>query len=156
MANMDLLVKALDSAVWEVSEAFKGLEDADVWKRPSPRLLSIGELAAHIAYWEAQSFFGDAFESPLATPYARYYTASVDTPFELPMDAEEVYAELKRVHEACKASLESEPHDSEDPNPYREGWTWGYVLTYQAFHIAYHTGQMYSVRHFLGHVTADN
>lgn len=155
MANLDLLVKALDTAHWELSEAFIGLPDADVWKRPHPRLLSVGELAAHIAYGEAQSFMG-VLEGSLDVPSARYYNPNVDEYFELPMGAEELFAEVKRVHEAAKASFLADPHDSEDMNPHREGWTWGKILEYQAFHVAYHTGQIYSVRHMLGHETVDN
>jgi len=40
------------------------------------------------------------------------------------------------------------------------GWppnqTYGAFLTYAAFHVAYQTGQMYSVRHLLGEETPDN
>lgn len=146
----------LDTAVWEMGEGFKGLPDEDVWKRSDPRLLSVGEIAAHVAHWEAQTFFGDGFESPLAQPAARYYTTHAGEPFSLPMSAEEVYGEVRRIHEAAKASFLANPHDSEEPNPHRSGWTWGFALEYQAFHIAYHTGQIYSVRHLLGHQTVDN
>jgi hypothetical protein len=156
MADIDVLLKALDHAQWELSEAFAGLPDADVWKRPHPRLLSVGELAAHIAHWEAQSFFGDSFESPLTAGGAHYYKKTVDAPFEKPMTAEQVVAEVKRVHEACKAEFAANPHDAEEPNPHREGWKWGYTIEYQAFHVAYHAGQIYSVRHLLGHETNDN
>jgi len=157
MAALDLLVKALDTAHWELSEAFKGLPDGDVWKRADPRLLSVGELAAHIAYWEARSFVGEGvIESPLIVEAARYYTSNSTAPFTLPMGAEEVFGEVKRVHEAAKASFLANPHDSEDKNPNRDDWTWGWTLEYQAFHVAYHTGQIYSVRHLLGHETVDN
>lgn len=157
MANLDILVKALDTAIWEMGEAFKGLEDADVWRRAHPRLLSIGELAAHVAYWEAYSFFGkDKIEGPLIQGAAHYYTVNADEPLELDMGAEAVYKEVQRIHELCKAEFTANPHDSEEPNPNREGWPWGTTLEYQAFHIAYHTGQMYSVRHLFGHTTVDN
>lgn len=156
MANLDLLIKALDTAVWELSEAFKGLPDQDVWKRPDPRLLSVGEVAAHIAYWEAQSFLGDELQSPLFVSGARYYTTNQPEPFSLSMGAEEVFAEVKRVHDAAKASFLANPHDSEEKNVNREGWGWGQTVEYQVFHIAYHTGQIYSVRHLLGHTTVDN
>lgn len=157
MANLDLLVKALDTAHWEMSEAFKGLPDADVWRRAHPRLLSVGELAAHIAYWEAQSFLGEGgAESPLFMPEARYYTANADEPFSLDLGAEAVLAEVQRIHALCKATFAADPKDSEHPNPNRNDWTWGWTLEYQAFHVAYHTGQMYSVRHLLGHETVDN
>jgi hypothetical protein len=156
MANVDLLMKALDSAIWEMSEGFKDFPDGDVWKRPSPELLSAGELAAHVAYWEAKTFFTEDFDSPLVTSAAEYYTSSVGAPLVLSMNAQQVFDEVKRVHEACKASFEANPHDSEEPNPNRGTWTWGYSLIYQGFHIAYHTGQVYSVRHLLGHETPDN
>ncbi|HRI44515.1 MAG TPA: DinB family protein [Fimbriimonadaceae bacterium] len=156
MASLDLLLKALDTAHWQMSEAFKGLPDADVWTRPDPRLLSVGELAAHVAYWEAQSFVGEGTESPLAVAAARYYTTNAVEPFSLNLGAEAVLHEVQRIHDLCKASFFANPHDSEEPNPNREGWTWGMTLEYQAFHVAYHTGQMYSVRHLLGHQPVDN
>lgn len=156
MSDLDFLVKALDTAHWEMGEAFKGLPDEDVWKRPDPRLLSVGELAAHVAYGEAESFLGSGFESPLVVGAAHYYTRNVDQPFELPMRAEAVLSELRRVHEAAKAAWAANPHDPEEPNPHRDGWSWGMTLEYQAFHVAYHTGQIYSVRHLLGHQTVDN
>ena len=157
MAKMDLLIKALDTAQWEMSEAFKGLPDADVWRRPDPRLLSVGELAAHVAFWEAQSFFGDEkLDSPLIVSAAQYYTSNAAEPFELSMGADDVLQEVQRVHAICKASFEADPHDSEEPNPFRGEWTWGGTLEYQAFHVAYHTGQMYSARHLLGHQPVDN
>ncbi|RYG96288.1 MAG: DinB family protein [Alphaproteobacteria bacterium] len=157
MASLDLLVKALDTAHWEMSEAFKGLPDEDTWRRPDPRLLSVGELAAHVAYWESRMYLGEGkIESPLITPAANYYTASVDEPFQLPLGAEQVLQEVQRIHALCKAAFAANPRDSEDPNPNREGATWGFTLEYQAFHVAYHTGQMYSVRHLLGHEPVDN
>lgn len=157
MPNLDLIIKALNTAHWELGEAFKNLPDEDVWKRAHPSLLSVGELAAHIAYWEARSILGEgAIESPICEKAAQYYTINAPAPFQLPLKAEEVYAELTRVHDACKNQITENPRDSEDPNPNREGWTWGMTLEYQAFHLAYHTGQIYSVRHLLGHQTEDN
>lgn len=156
MTNPELLIKSLDSAFFELGEAFKDLPDADVWKRAHPSLLSVGELAVHIAYWEAQSFLGDSFESPLFAKAARYYTMNVTEPFALDLGASALHDEVKRIHEACKAALTSTEFEYDTPTPYREGWTWGYTLVYQAFHVAYYTGQMYSVRHLLGHETVDN
>lgn len=157
MANLDLLVKALDTGHWEMSEAFKGLTDADVWRRPHPNLLSIGELAAHIAYGEIGSFLGaGSLESPLVTPAARYYTANSVEPYELAIGAEDLLKEVQRIHTLCKNSFIALSPDSEERNPHRPEWTWGTTLEYMAFHVAYHTGQMYSVRHLLGHETVDN
>lgn len=156
MAQLDLLMKALDTAVWEMGEAFKGLEDTDVWARPHPRLLSIGEMASHVAYWEALSFLGEGFESPLTATYAHYYTSAVEKPFTLDLGAAAVLAEIQGIHAACKASFLADPRDSEEKNPHRQDWTWGILVEYQAFHFAYHTGQMFTTRHLLGHQTVDN
>lgn len=156
MYDRDLLIRALDLAVWEMGEAFQGLEDRDVWKRPDPRLLSVGELATHASYWEAKSFFEEVPESPLTANYSRYYTTSVDNPIESGLGAVAVLDEIKNIHDMCKNKFLSELPDLASNNPHREGWKWGFTLQYQAFHFAYHTGQMYSVRHLLGHTTVDN
>ncbi|MDI9639431.1 DinB family protein [Kamptonema cortianum] len=156
MTDWTLLIKALDTAHWEMGEAFKGLPDSDVWKRPHPRLLSIGEIAAHVAYWEGKSFIGSEFESPLAIEGSQYYPLVIENPITLKMGADDVYAELKRVHEASRSAFLAQPHNLEEPCPNREGWTWGMLVEYQVFHLAYHTGQMYSVRYLLGHDPVDN
>jgi len=156
MAKLDLLIKALDTSIWELGEGFKGLPDGDLWKRPHPKLLSIGEIAAHIAYWEAKSFFGEGFQSELTIHAARYYSSNIQEPFQLELGSEAVYDEVKRIHDACRSAFQSNPHDSEESNPNRVDWTWGFTLEYQVFHVAYHTGQVYSIRHLLGHETVDN
>lgn len=145
----------LDSAIWEMGEAFRGLEDRDVWRRAHPSLLSVGELAAHVADGEAASFIPD-FDSPLVTEAAGYYPKTLAQPLRLDMGAEALYSEVKRVHEACKERFLRERPELSSLNPSRQEWTWAYTLEYAAFHAAYHTGQMYSVRHLMGHQTADN
>lgn len=49
-------LSALELGYHEVTFAFDGLADGHVWKRPAAGLLSVGELAGHIAYWEAVKF----------------------------------------------------------------------------------------------------
>ena len=161
----------LEEGYFEVGEAFKGLADENVWKRPAEGLLSVGELAGHIAYWEAVRLAGQG-ESDLAKcqvssllidPRFRYYDTTVATPpseQHLVMTAEQVCSELLRVHNESVAyfkslnpDLDSCPlgHPSDTyQNTYRA------FLTYLIFHIAYHTGQMYSARHLLGEETPDN
>lgn len=148
-------LKPLDSAIWEMGEAFGGLGDGEVWARAHPRLLSVGELAAHVAFGEARWILG-SFDSPLATEKASYYPDSVEAPLSLNMGAEALYAEVQRVHSACRTFILETRPDLDGASPYRSDWTWGGTLEYMAFHIAYHTGQMYSVRHLLGHETPDN
>jgi uncharacterized damage-inducible protein DinB len=156
MAQLDLMIEALDSAHWELSEAFKGLADEDVWKRPDARLLSIGELATHIAYWEDMGTTGGTIGSPFLEEFATYYTSAIEAPLVLSIGAEDLFREVQRIHAEVKALIIAANPYSEDKNPHREGWTWGYSLSYMVFHVAYHTGQIYSVRHLLGHETTDN
>ena len=148
-------LKPLDHAIWEMSEAFDGLADEDVWTRAHPRLLSVGELAAHVAYGEARWIFPQ-LNGPLITEDVGYYLDSVGKPFSLDLGAAALYEEVKRVHAACKEHVLTTMPDLAAKHPERSDWTWGYALEYMAFHIAYHTGQMYSVRHLLGHETANN
>lgn len=157
MSNLDVLMKSLNTAVWELSEAFKGLPDSDVWVRPHPNLLSIGEISCHLVYWESMTFLGPSSEgSPLALDSASYYTSNKDAAFQLQWGAEAVIQELNTVHDRCKAAYESLKPNEQDQNPYRKGWTWENSIEYQAFHFAYHTGQIFSVRHLMGHETVDN
>ncbi len=151
----EVAIKPMDSAIWEMSEAFAGLEDKELWVRPHSRLLSIGELATHVAFGEARWLL-PSLESPLNNDKIDYYPRAIVHPFTLEMTAKELYDEVKSVHEICKAHILKTLPDLAEKHPEREDWTWGYTLEYMAFHIAYHTGQMYSVRHILGHETADN
>ena len=157
MAKLDALIKAWDEATWEFTEVFKGLEDADLWRRAHPRLLSVGELTGHACYWEAAMVVPlTSIVSPLMNPAFGYYSTHVDSPFSLDLSVEQVLADFKRVHEVTKAAvLELDPDDG-DPVPGKEGWTWAAVLRYRSFHAAYHAGQAYSVRHIMGHTTTDN
>ena len=56
---MDDYLNLLDMAYWEAKFAFDGVADDHVWMRPAEGLLSVGELAGHIAYWEAVRFAGE-------------------------------------------------------------------------------------------------
>lgn len=156
MTQAELLLESLDQAHWELSEALGGMPDADFWKRPSPELLSVGELICHIATGEAASFIGREHSNPLVTPLAGYYESGVNEPFQLPLTVAEAWAELEAVHKACCQAFADLGPDLDALNPLRGDWTWRYTLQYMAFHVAYHAGQIYSVRHLLGHKTPNN
>jgi hypothetical protein len=163
MSTIAPLIEAWDEAHREFAIALGGLPDEDLWKRAHPRLLSIGELAGHVAYWQAVWTMGGGedrpalerlpLESPLLDHAFRYYTTNVERPFQLDLGTLQVLAEVGRIHEAAKAAVGDRSKD--DPYPGQWG-TWGNLVQYQAFHVAYHTGQAYSVRHVLGHETEDN
>lgn len=156
MGQLDLLVAALDAAHWELGEAFKGMPDEDLWTRPHPRLWSVGELACHIAYGEDLNVTGGSVPNPLRLPQASYHGESLGEPLVLGFTAEGLYQAVQDVHAAVMATLRESPPDAEARNPHRPDWNWRQTLEYMGFHVAYHTGQIYSVRHLLGHETVDN
>src|SRR5438034_11196433 len=97
---IEAYLSCLELGYFEIGEAFKGLADENVWKRPAEGLLSVGELAGHIAYWEAIRLAGEGEDltkckvtSPLIDPRFRYYPVTVVTPpseQHLAMTAEQV------------------------------------------------------------------
>ena len=164
---LDTYLELLDLDFFELTEAFSGLADQHVWQRPVPELLSVGELAGHIAFWEATRFAGEGadlakcrIKSPLLDPPFRYYTTTLEsspTDAQLALSAEAVGAELQRIHrETAEYLRDLNPDLDTNPPGWSEHWTYRESLKYTIFHVAYHTGQMYSVRHLLGEVTPDN
>ena len=157
------LIEAWDEAHREFAIALSGCPDGDLWKRAHPRLLSVGELAGHIAYWQAVWVTGNGnhspdlgqlpLRSPLVDNAFRYYTGNVEQPTQLELTTAQVLDEVARVHEAAKSAVSGKGKDDSYPGQWR---TWGNLVQYQVFHVAYHTGQAYSVRHLLGHETEDN
>src|SRR6184192_2155685 len=106
---IEAYLAVLELGYFEVSEAFKGLADENVWKRPAEGLLSVGELAGHVAYWEAVRLAGEGEDpekcrvsSPLIDRRFRYHPTTIATPpseEHLALTAEQVCQELLRVHE---------------------------------------------------------
>lgn len=161
MTKLELLISVLDEGHRELVIALGGLADQDVWTRPNPNLLSIGELVGHVAYWEAVRLAsapndGSTIESPLINRGFRYYTGQIGQPVVLNVTAEELTREVVRVHSEARAALLALNPDLEDPFPGPYQSTWRDCLQYMGFHVAYHTGQVYSARHILGHTTEDN
>ena len=171
---VEVYLEALEEGYYEVKFAFEGLADENVWKRPAEGLLSVGELAGHIAYWEAVKLAGEGaggehlkpnlakcrISSPLIDPRFGYYSTTIATPpseQHLAMTAEQVCRELVRVHEEAVADFKARNPDLDSTAP---GWppnyTYRVFLAYAPFHVAYHTGQMYSVRHLLGEEPPNN
>ena len=176
MTETDAYLQVLELGYFEAKEAFVGLADENVWKRPAKDLLSVGELAGHIAYWEAVRLAGEGVEqlfgltqpdleecrvtSPLIDHRFQYHSTTVGTPpseQHLAMTAEQVCRELVRVHEEAAAYFKARNLDlAICPPGWPPGSSYGELLRYLAFHVAYHTGQIYSARHLLGEKTPDN
>ena len=163
MSTLDPLIEAWDEGHREFKISMGGVPEGDLWKRAHPRLLSLGELAAHVAYWQAVWIMGGGdhspdlgqlpVQSPLLDPGFRYYTSQVDRPHQVSLGVAQLVEDVLRVHEAAKAFVSGFGKDDAYPGQWG---TWGNLVQYQAFHVAYHTGQIYSVRHLLGHETEDN
>jgi len=164
---VEACLKLLEVGYYEVKFALEGLADENVWRRPAEGLLSVGELAGHAAYWEAVRLAGEGEDlakcrvsSPLIDNRFGYYPMTIATPpseQHLAMTAEQVYRELLRVHEESVAHFKALNPDPDTRIPgCPTGFTYSGYLKYAVFHIAYHTGQMYSVRHLLGEETPDN
>ena len=168
---LETYLNQLELCYFEVTEAFKGLADEHVWKRPDSALLSVGELSGHVAYWEAVRFAGEGADgsssrdlatckvkSPLLDSRFAYYTTNLTTPpaeQQLALNATQVRDELLRVHNESMEFLKALNPDLNTPAAHWHS-DYGELLKYVVFHVAYHTGQMYSVRHLLGEETPDN
>ncbi len=73
------------------------------------------------------------------------------------MTAEQVLTELLRVHnESVSAFKAFNPNLDSRPEGWPAHWSYRSFVTYLSFHVAYHTGQIYSARHLLGEETPDN
>ena len=168
---VEAYLEVLELTYFEVQEAFKGLADAHVWQRPADGLLSVGELAGHIAYWEAVRLAGDGRQntpldqqtsmvsSPLIDGRFCYYPmtlAHLPSEAQRAMTAEQVCRELLRVHEEGVAHFKALSPDLDSAAPGSPQFTYREYLKYASFHVAYHTGQIYTARHLLGEETPDN
>lgn len=151
--------QAWDTALWEYSLVFEDLNDEDLWNRAHPRLLSVGELTAHVVYAmvsRAKAVNPDAqIESPLADKAAYYYLMNVEQPFVLPLTVAQVAAELDRVGREVRDVWLAVDKGREEPSGSNLG-NLGQMADYMVFHVSYHAGQAFSVRHLMGHKTNDN
>jgi hypothetical protein len=172
---LETYIDLLDLAYYEATFGFDGLKDENVWKRPAPQLVSVGELAGHIAFWDAVRFAGEGGEngpflekcrikSPLIDDRFSYYPHSMASPpteEHRAMTAKQVCDELMRIHSESMAQLRaSKPELDAAPPGWPVGGPSGATLRefvkYQIFHVSYHAGQIYSARHLLGEETPDN
>ena len=168
---VDTYLSILDLGYHETKDAFDGLADENIWKRPTEGLLSIGEICGHVAYWEAIKLAGEGGQpqpdlakcrvtSPLIDHRFRYYSTSIATPpskEHLAMTADQVRSELLRVHNEAVAHFTAlNPSLASTPPGWPSPYTYDWMLKYAVFHVSYHVGQIYSVRHLLGEKTPDN
>jgi hypothetical protein len=72
----------LELGYFEGKVAFEGLADEHVWKRPAEELLSVGELAGHIASWEAVKLAGEGREPEPDVARRRVSSPLIDHRFD--------------------------------------------------------------------------
>jgi len=161
MSFMEGQSRAWDAAHWEFSLVFEDLSDEDLWRRTHPNLLSVGEIVCHMVYWQTNYATklnpASMIESPLRRDEARYYLTSVGSPLVLAMSVDEVAKEFDRVQKLVKETfLQIDAEESSVLTVEGPGRTFGEFADYMVFHVAYHTGQAFSVRHVMGHKTNDN
>lgn len=160
MTNLVTLIEVWDEAHRELMIALDGVPNSDVWVRPHERLLSIGEQVGHVYYWEVNRCFGheSPHESLLHDDRFRYYSSSIGDPVTLDLTIETLRSDLEELHKAAKTQVETLNPSAQDLVPWLPGdwWNWYGNIQYMGFHTAYHTGQIYSVRHMFGHETEDN
>lgn len=155
MEKYHAYLEAWGVAHWEFTLAFEDLGDEDLWRRPHPRLLSVGELAAHVASSEAL-LSRPMPESMLVDKRFGYYLNQVEDPVVLDLTVAQVLQGLKTVHEAAVAAA-SQVKNVDEVVHWRDDWTWYQCVQYMGcFHVAYHCGQAFSARHLMGHKTNDN
>ena len=168
---LETYLEILEEGYYEAKFAFEGLADENVWKRPAEGILSMGELAGHVAYWEGVRFAGEGGEpkpdpakcrikSPLIDVRFSYYPTTIATPpseEHLSMSAAQVCDDFVRVHNEAIANLKTlNPDLDSSPLGFDPYYTYRVMLKYAIFHVDYHTGQMYTVRHLLGDQPTDN
>ena len=155
MSKLESLIKAWDMGYFEQGEALRDMPEEELWTRANPRLLSVGELVAHIGYGELQ-WIGGVEDSPFADDRLQYYPHTLNHPVQLPLSCAQLQEEVERIHAAAKAKVLAADPDYDEPFSGDSERTWGVRVAYMTFHVGYHTGQIYSLRHAMGHETENN
>ena len=163
------LIDAWHWMYFETDLLFAGLAQENLHRRPGPGLLAVSEHVAHVCRSEAsiinRYLFGQSVaeweDSLFRLPLFGWPPTMLEGPIhpELArLSGEEVEAEYRRQHECCYALARtlSLPADFR----FDDGWdrctTVRDRLRIAAYHVAYHAGQIYAVRHALGESTPDN
>lgn len=167
--EVDHLVEAWHWMYFETDLAFGGLSEENLHRRPADGLLSVSEHVAHVARSEAsivnRYLFGQEPNDWADCLFRQPEFGWPPTMLEGPVNAE-----LSRmtVREVMDAYLEQHGRcyklarglDLEPDHAFEDDWsrvrTVRDRLRIAAYHVAYHTGQIYSVRHFLGEETPEN
>lgn len=164
-----MLVEAWHWMYFETDLVLGGIHPDHLHQRPAANLVSISEHLAHVARSEASIIFRyllgqepkDWPESPLF--HERY--GWPPTMLECEINAElaafslnDLAEEYARCHDLCYQAARqiTAPADHSFSDAWDRVTTVGDRLRIAAYHVAYHHGQIYTVRHLLGEETPEN
>lgn len=154
---------------FETDLMFEGLRPENLHRRPASNLLSISEHCAHLVRSEAsivnRYLFGQLEAEWADTPMRKRLFGWPPTMLESPVDSEllrmsihEVRAALLAEHDRCYDLAQKLELPAE--HVFDDDWarcpTVGDRLKIAAYHVGYHMGQIYTVRHLLGEETPEN
>lgn len=161
------LIEAWHESYRDLEDALSGVSFENLHKRLGANTISISEQVAHIASTEAQIVLQyiagrdmNESNSPIVHEDLVYPPNFSGDPIRsnlIVMNLDDLSSELTRVHERCYEAI----RDLELPADYVFDDDWSDTplrerLQYAAYHVAYHTGQIFLTRHILGEETPDN
>lgn len=163
------LIEAWHWMYFEADLLFEGLGEGNLHRRPGENLLAVSEHVAHLVRSEAsiveRYLWGRPEDEWADTLMRKSQFGWPPTMLDQPVDSElatltvsEVYGELMSQHTRCYESALSLELDAD----FEFGDDWDRCRTVRdrlriaAYHVAYHAGQIYSVRHLLGEQTPEN
>ncbi|MBX3097915.1 MAG: DUF664 domain-containing protein [Fimbriimonadaceae bacterium] len=163
------LIEAWHWMYFETDLVLGDVKEENLHRRPAPNLLSISEHLAHVSRSEASIFCryiaGQPDEEWQTSVMTKPIFGWPPTMLEHPVDTEltefdlpSITGEYLRLHEHCyrvAQTIELGP-DHRFDDSWERIKTLRDRLRIAAYHVAYHAGQIYTVRHLLGEDTPEN
>lgn len=163
------LIDAWHWMYFEVDLMFEGLRPENLHRRPHPSLLSVSEHCAHLVRSEAsiinRYLFGQPEEEWADSVMRKRLFGWPPTMLESPVDSELRQMAVNDVKQAllsehARARDLALTLDLPADHVFQDDWvrctTVGDRLRIAAYHVGYHMGQIYTVRHLLGEETPEN
>lgn len=163
------LVEAWHWMYFETDLVLGGVHAEHLHRRPAPNLISISEHLAHVARSEAsivcRYLAGQAdhewHTSVLRKPIFGWPPTMLESDVDVElasMDLDALKGEYLRLHEECYALALT--LDLSADCEFQDGWdrvtSVRDRLRIAAYHVGYHAGQIYTVRHLFGEETPEN
>lgn len=167
--EVEHLIEAWHWMYFEADLLFEGLRQENLHRRPAPNLLAISEHVAHVVRSEAsivERYLFSRDESEWADTLMRrklfgwpptMLEADIDQELAM-LSVDQVHEQLLWEHKRCyETALGLRLPAS---HTFADGWdrctSVRDRLRIAAYHVGYHAGQIYTVRHLLGEETPEN